>query len=85
MSKKKQAEELEYVPEEVEAQVKLGPRDFRYVRKISLSNYNPTKKFETEDYGVTHDSFKQARELVEEVITDRITELRGVRHHTTKE
>ena len=68
-----------------EATVKEGPRRFTYVRKISLGNYNKTKQYETEDYGVTHDSFAKAREIVEEVVKDRITELRGVKVYATKD
>ena len=62
-----------------------GPRDFRYTRKITLSNYDPRRKFETEDFGVEHDSFDQARELVEDAVKSRIAELRGVEKLPTKE
>jgi len=70
---------------EKKARESKGPRDFTYSRKITLSNYNPKKKFETEDYGVTHDSFEEARELVEGVCKDRILELRGVEELPTKD
>ena len=71
--------------EESKAKDPKGPRRFTYVRKISLSNYHSKRRFETEDYGVTHDSFKEAREVVEEVVKSRISELRGVKVHETKE
>ena len=67
-----------------EAEEKKGPRDFKYVRKISLGNYG-SKRFETEDYGCTHDSFKEARAVVQEAVEKRITELRGVKAFKTKE
>ena len=70
-------EEHEYVPE-VEAREDNGPRNFVYSRKLTLSNYDPRRKFETEDFEVTHDSFGQAREVVEDAVKSRIAELRGV-------
>ena len=74
--------DLEYVPgpDEVEAQVKLGPREFRYVRKISLSNYAPKRRYETEDFGVTHDSFAEARAVVETAVKARIKEISEVKN-----
>ena len=75
-------DELKYVPA---AEVKLGPRDFLYARKISLSNYNPKKKYETEDFSVTHDSFEEARAIVEPVVLARIAELRSIKSFETKE
>jgi hypothetical protein len=72
-------------PIETEARVKLGPRDFHYQRKITLSNYNPQKKFETEDFGVTHDSFEEARAVVEPAVNKRIKELHGIEEVQTKE
>ena len=70
---------------EKEAKDKLGPRDFKYSRKLTLSNYDPRRKFETEDFGVTHDSFDEARELVEDAVKSRIAELRGVEQLPIKE
>lgn len=67
------------------AEVKLGPRGFLYTRKISLNNYDPRRKFETEDFGVTHDSFEEARATVQEAVEKRIGELRGVKEIETKE
>lgn len=67
------------------AEIKKGPRDFKYTRKISLSNYDPRRKFETEDFGVTHDSFEEAREIVQGAVEQRIDELRGVKEMKTKE
>ena len=55
-----------------------GARNFWYSRKITLSNYDPRRKFETEEFGVIHDSFKEAREMVQEAVQKRIDELRGV-------
>ena len=81
-SSKDRNEELKYIPE---AEVKLGPRNFTYTRKISLGNYNPKKQYETEDFSVTHDSFEEAREIVEAVVIARIAELRGVKSFETKE
>ena len=75
-------EGLKYVPE---AEVKLGPRNFTYTRKISLGNYNPKKQYETEDFSVVHDSFEEARKIVEAVVVARIAELRGVKSFETKE
>jgi len=72
---KKGKEEPKYVEVTENPQ---GPRDFKYSRKLTLSNYDPRRKFETEDFGVTHDSFEQARELVETAVKNRIGELRGV-------
>lgn len=66
--------------------VKLtGARDFVFSRKIALSNYDPQKKYETEDYGVTHDSFQEARATVEPAVRSRIDELRGVKEVVIKE
>lgn len=64
---------------------KVGPRNFRYVRKISLSNYDPRRKFETEDYEVVHDSFEEARQLVEKTVNERIAELSGAKQYVTKQ
>lgn len=64
---------------------KRGPRDFWYGRKISLGNYDPRRKFETEDFGCIHDSFEEARDTVQKAVEDRITELRGVKTHPVKE
>jgi len=75
-------DELEYVEE---AEDKLGPRNFIYSRKITLSNYDPRKKYETEDFSVTHDSFKEARIIVEAAVMNRIAELRQIKEHPTKE
>ena len=80
----KAGEEPTYVPE-VEAREDLGPRGFTYSRKITLSNYDPRKKYETEDYGVTHDSFKQAREVVQLAVEERIGELRQIKEIKTQE
>ena len=71
--------------EEIESSVKKGPRDFVYARKIALSNYDPRRKFETEDFGVTHDSFSKARAVVEDAVVKRIQELRGIKEVQTKE
>ncbi len=68
-----------------EAKDKLGPRGFVYTRKLTLSNYDPRRKFETEDFGVTHDSFEEARTLVQAAVEQRIDELRGVKAFKTKE
>jgi len=62
-----------------------GPRGFKYTRKITLSNYDPRRKFETEDFGITHDSFTEAREVVEDAVKSRIAELRGVEKLPTKD
>jgi len=62
-----------------------GARDFVFNRKITLSNYDPQKKYETEDYGVTHDSFEEARATVEPAVKSRIEELRGVKEVQIKE
>ena len=62
-----------------------GARDFVFSRKITLSNYDPQKKYETEDYGVTHDSFQEARAEVEPAVRGRIEELRGVKEVQIKE
>lgn len=70
---------------ETTARDKKGPRDFFYGRKLTLSNYDPRRKFETEDFGVTHDSFDEARALVEDAVKSRIAELRGVEPLPTKE
>ena len=74
----------DYVPEK-EAREDQGPRNFVYTRKISLNNYDPKRKFETEDFSVTHDSFEEARALVEEAVKARIVELRGIKSFKTKE
>jgi len=63
----------------------IGARDFVFSRKITLSNYDPQKKYETEDYGVTHDSFQEARATVEPAVKARIEELRGVKEVQIKE
>lgn len=55
------------------------------VRKISLSNYDPRKKFETEDYGYIGASFAECRSEIERVVGDRIKELKGFREIPTKE
>ena len=68
---------------EIVARESVGPRGFWCSRKITLSNYNPQRKFETEEYGVVHDSFHQARELVQNVVEERIQELRGVKEVET--
>jgi len=73
----------EYVVEQ-EAREDIGPRGFVYTRKITLSNYDPKRKFETEDFSVTHDSFVKAREVVEIAVKARIAELRGVKSFATK-
>lgn len=70
---------------ETEARDKKGPRDFSFNRKITLSNYDPNKKYETEDYGVVHDSFAEARAVVEPAVQARIQELRGVKEVKIKE
>lgn len=62
-----------------------GPRDFVYMRKLTLSNYDPKRRFETEDFGVTADSFKEAREIVQAAVEERIGELRKVKDIKTKE
>jgi len=59
-----------------------GPRGFWYSRKISLNNYDPRRKFETEEFGVVHDSFDEARKVVQTAVQDRIDELRGVKEVT---
>ena len=61
-----------------------GPRNFKYTRKITLSNYDPKRRFETEDFGVEHDSFNEARKVVEDAVKNRIAELRGVERLPTK-
>ena len=66
------------------AEVKVGPRNFVYTRKISLNNYDSRRKFETEDFGVTHDSFEEARATVQAAVEKRIGELRGVKEIDTK-
>jgi len=71
-------DELRYIPLEIEQRISEGPRGFFYGRKLTLSNYDPRRKFETEDFGVTHDSFAQARVIVEDAVKSRIAELRGV-------
>ena len=73
------------MPKETKAREELGPRGFTYTRKLTLSNYDPRRKFETEDFGVTHDSFDQARSLVQAAVEQRIDELRGVKVFKTKE
>jgi len=73
------------MPKSTTARDPKGPRDFKYTRKLTLSNYDPRRKFETEDFGVTHDSFEQARALVQDAVEQRIDELRGVRAFKTKE
>lgn len=73
------------MPKETKARTAEGPRGFKYTRKLTLSNYDPRRKFETEDFGVTHDSFEQAREVVQEAVEQRIDELRGVKAFKTKE
>jgi len=70
---------------EKEARTKEGPRGFYYNRKLTLSNYDPRRKFETEDFGVTHDSFEEARAVVQAAVEQRIDELRGVKAFKTKE
>lgn len=70
---------------ENKARESKGPRDFYYSRKLTLSNYDPRRKFETEDFGVTHDSFQEARATVEAAVTERMNELRGIKEHPTKE
>jgi len=70
---------------ETKARDPKGPRDFTYSRKLTLSNYDPRRKFETEDFGVTHDSHGEAREVVEDAVKARIAELRGVEPLPTKE
>jgi hypothetical protein len=77
--------ELTYEPLETEAREKKGPRDFFYARKISLKNYDPRRQYETEDFGLVHDSFEEARELVELSVKKRIAELRGIEPLPTKE
>ena len=62
-----------------------GPREFFYSRKISLKNYDPRRQFETEDFAVTHDSFDEARSLVQAAVEARIDELRGVKAFKVKE
>jgi hypothetical protein len=69
---------------EVCAREPKGPRDFFYSRKISLKNYDPRRQYETEDFGVTHDSFGEARACVQAAVENRIAELRGVKEHETK-
>lgn len=73
------------MPKETKARTPEGPRDFTYNRKLTLSNYDPRRKFETEDFGVTHDSFEEARVLVQAAVENRIDELRGVKAFKTKE
>jgi len=73
------------MPKETTARERLGPRDFTYTRKLTLSNYDPRRKFETEDFSVTHDSFEEARALVQAAVEQRIDELRGVKAFKTKE
>ena len=76
--------ESQHTPVEAKAKDKKGPRDFVYVRKISLSNYDPRRKFETEDFACTHDSFEEARAVVQVAVEHRIDELRGVKEIETK-
>lgn len=71
--------------QEKEAREKLGPRKFWYNRKLTLSNYDPRRKFETEDFGVEHDSFDEARAIVQGAVEQRIDELRGIKEHKLKE
>lgn len=73
------------VPVETTVRGKRGPRDFYYSRKITLSNYDPSKKYETEDFGVEHDSFEEARVVVQEAVQARIQELRGIKEVKIKE
>jgi len=70
---------------ETKARESKGPRDFSYSRKLTLSNYDPRRKFETEDFSCTHDSFQEARALVEAAVTERMNELRGIKEHPIKE
>ncbi len=72
-------------PIETEAREKRGPRNFYYGRKITLSNYDPSKKYETEDFAVEHDSFSEARVVVQEAVQARIQELRGIKEVKIKE
>lgn len=64
--------------------IKEGARSFTYTRKISLSNYDSRRKFETEDFGCMHDSFEEARATVQAAVEQRIDELRGVKEMSTK-
>lgn len=61
------------------------PRNYTYSRKITLSNYDPAKKYETEDFGVEADSFEEARTVVQEAVQARIQELRGIKEVKLKE
>lgn len=67
------------------AEEELGPRNFMYARKISLGNYDLRRKFETEDFSCIHDSFEEARAIVQEAVEARIAELRGTKSFKTKE
>lgn len=75
-------DELEY---EATAEERRGPRNFRYTRKITLSNYDPRRKFETEDFSAEHDSFSEARKIVEDAVNRRISELSGAKKFITKQ
>lgn len=71
--------------EEIKAREAKGPRNFYYARKLSLKNYDPRRQFETEDFGVEHDSFEEARSVVQAAVEQRIDELRGIKEHKVKE
>jgi len=71
--------------EETKARESLGPRKFYYARKISLKNYDPRRQFETEDFACEHDSFEEARAVVQAAVEQRIDELRGVKSFKVKE
>jgi hypothetical protein len=62
-----------------------GARNFRYSRKIYLANYQPKKKYESEEFACEHDSFEEARAVVEEAVKNRIAELTGMKEVPTKE
>jgi len=83
-SQKEEEATPDSIPEK-ESRIKLGPRSFYSARKISLNNYDPNKKFETEDYGVVHDSFEEGDVLVRAKVDSRIQELRGIKEVKTKE
>ena len=74
-----------FMNKETKAREKLGPRSFTYTRKITLSNYDARRRFETEDFSCTHDSFEEARAVVQEAVEKRIAELSGIKELATEE
>jgi len=78
-------EKKEELGKKVSPVKKSSLRDFYVGRKIFLSNYNPARKYESEEYGVSADSFEEANEAIRERVKERIQELRGIKEVQTKE